>query len=101
MPAHPNRSRAGNPARNPKPVEIVLMREGAHLTQTEAAAMVHANLRSWQKWELGERQMHPAFWELFQIKVDESAERRERAALKARIDELARDKEMLGRRASK
>lgn len=52
----------------PAPDEIRAAREAAGLTQSAAAALVHANLRSWQKWEAGERAMHPAFWELFLIK---------------------------------
>lgn len=52
----------------PAPDEIRAGREAAGLTQSAAAALVHANLRSWQKWEAGERAMHPAFWELFLIK---------------------------------
>ncbi|AXM15598.1 XRE family transcriptional regulator [Xanthomonas oryzae pv. oryzae] len=50
-------------------VEISRARGAAGLTQTEAAALVHSNIRSWQKWELGERRMHPAFWELFRLKL--------------------------------
>lgn len=52
----------------PTSEQICAAREAAGLTQSAAAALVHANLRSWQKWEAGERAMHPAFWELFQIK---------------------------------
>lgn len=52
----------------PAPDEIRAGREAAGLTQSAAAALVHANLRSWQRWEAGERAMHPAFWELFLIK---------------------------------
>ncbi|MGS0567051.1 helix-turn-helix domain-containing protein (plasmid) [Xanthomonas oryzae pv. oryzicola] len=69
MTAHPNRSRVGHPARNPSVAEIIQAREAAGLTQTEAAGLVHSNIRSWQKWELGERRMHPAFWELFRLKL--------------------------------
>lgn len=54
--------------KQPAPDEICAAREAAGLTQSAAAALVHANLRSWQKWEAGERAMHPAFWELFLIK---------------------------------
>ncbi len=54
--------------RQPASDEIRAGREAAGLTQSAAAALVHANLRSWQKWEAGERAMHPAFWELFLIK---------------------------------
>jgi putative transcriptional regulator len=53
----------------PTPDEIRTARERAGLTQTEAGLLVHSPLRSWQHWELGERRMHPAFWELFRIKV--------------------------------
>lgn len=68
MANHPNRSRRGNPAANPKPDEIKAAREAASLTQTEAAQLVYTSLRAWQQWEYGERRMHPAFWELFNLK---------------------------------
>ncbi len=51
------------------PKEIKAARMEAGLTQGEAAALVHANLRSWQKWESGDRSMHPAMWELFRAKI--------------------------------
>lgn len=54
---------------SPTKEEIRVAREAAGITQAQAGALVHANLRSWQKWEAGERAMHPAFWELFQIKA--------------------------------
>lgn len=54
--------------KQPASDEIRAGREAAGLTQSAAAALVHANLRSWQKWEAGERAMHHAFWELFLIK---------------------------------
>jgi putative transcriptional regulator len=76
---HPNRSGKG-PSRNPKPEEIKKVRVAAGLSQTAAGEMVHVNYQTWQQWESdvslpdGEkkpthRRMHPAFWELFQIKV--------------------------------
>jgi DNA-binding transcriptional regulator YiaG len=65
---HPNRGR-GNPAANPKPEEIKAARVHAGLTQTEAASLVHSTCRVWQQWEAGDRRMHPAFFELFQIKA--------------------------------
>ncbi len=64
---HPNRSGAHR-ARNPTPAEIKQAREAAILTQTEAAACIHTTCRVWQQWEAGDRQMHPAFWELFTLK---------------------------------
>lgn len=70
MPNHPNRSkRAPSPARNPTPAEILKAREGAKLTQAEAAALLHSSWRTWQDWEAGARRMHPAFWELFRLKT--------------------------------
>jgi len=52
----------------PTPTEIRAAREAAGLTQTQAAALLHSALRAWQRWEAGDRAMHPAFWELFEIK---------------------------------
>lgn len=63
MANHPNRSKgAPSIARNPTPAEIREAREAAGLTQTEAAAVVLATLRTWQDWEAGERRMHPVTW---------------------------------------
>lgn len=53
---------------SPTPTEIRAAREAAGLTQTQAAALLHSALRAWQRWEAGDRAMHPAFWELFEIK---------------------------------
>lgn len=65
MTAHPNRSQQ-RPRRNPTPAVIRAARAKAGLTQTEAAALVHTTWRVWQRWEAGDRAMHPAFWDLFQ-----------------------------------
>jgi len=51
------------------PAAIRAAREAAGLTQPQAAALVHTDARSWRRWELGERAMHPAFWDLFNIKT--------------------------------
>jgi DNA (cytosine-5)-methyltransferase 1 len=53
----------------PTPADVIAARQRAGMTQSEAARTVHADLRSWQKWESGERMMHPAFFELFIIKT--------------------------------
>jgi putative transcriptional regulator len=69
MANHPNRSRRGNnPARNPTPAEIMIGRKSENLTQTEAAMLLYCPQNTWQRWEHGLRRMHPAFWELFNIK---------------------------------
>lgn len=51
--------------------EVKTARDKAMLTQTQAAAVIHATLGGWQKWEAGTRHMHPAFWELFLIKTNQ------------------------------
>jgi putative transcriptional regulator len=54
---------------SPAPADIRAGRERAGLNQIEAAGLLQVDMRLWQKWELGEREMHPAFWELFCIKT--------------------------------
>lgn len=56
----------------PTPAQVKKAREAAGQTQAEAAKMVHVDLRSWQKWEAGDRKMHPAFWDLYQLKTQRS-----------------------------
>lgn len=56
----------------PAPAEIKAARVAAGLTQTQAAALVHAGLKTWQNWEseTGEARRIPlASWELFLIKT--------------------------------
>lgn len=69
MANHPNRAARHGSGANPAPDAIVAARQASGLTQTAAAALVYANLGSWQKWESGARRMHPAFWDLFQRKL--------------------------------
>ena len=54
---------------SPSADQIKAVRQNAKLSRKEAAAMLHASVRTWEKWEVGERRMHPAFWELFKTKV--------------------------------
>lgn len=64
--SHPNRSRRRKaPGENPKPAEIVRTREEAGLTQTDAGDLLYTTLSGWQRWEYGQRRMHPAMWEYF------------------------------------
>ena len=70
MSNHPNRSkRAPAPHRSPVPAELVAARESVGLSQTAAAELILHTLRGWQEWEAGNRRMHPAFWELWRIKI--------------------------------
>lgn len=67
-----NRYRTPSPGTAPKPTEIRAAREAAGLTQTAAAVLVYSTLRTWQDWEAEgdtNRRMHPAIWELWQIKT--------------------------------
>jgi DNA-binding transcriptional regulator YiaG len=68
VPNHPNRSRYSD-ARNPTPDEIRDARTSAGLTQREAAALIYCTTRAWEDWEGGQRRMHPAFWELFRLRL--------------------------------
>ena len=53
----------------PTPERILATRKRSGLTQTGAAALLHTTCRVWQQWESAEFKMHPAFWELFKLKV--------------------------------
>ena len=68
MAAHPNRSGSGGPSSNPRPEEIRAFRLAAGLTLQQAGELVHSGKRSWEDWESGRRRMHPAFWELANLK---------------------------------
>lgn len=82
MSNHPNRSKAGSEARNPTPNEVRQAREelqarlGLGITEAQelCAKQVHTTCRTWQQWEtdadipVSHRRMHPAFWELFNLK---------------------------------
>lgn len=54
--------------KKPTKEQVKQARLAAGLTQSQAANAVHVNLRSWQKWESGERPINLAAWELFLIK---------------------------------
>lgn len=53
----------------PTKEQIARVRNNAGLTQTQAAELLHKNLRTWQKWEGGDSKMDAAYWELFNIKI--------------------------------
>lgn len=69
MTNHPNRSRGESPAKRPSPEEIRTAREAAGQTQVQAVATIYTTRNAWQKWEAGERAMHPAFFELYLLKT--------------------------------
>lgn len=56
-------------ATSPRPADIQRARASAQLTQAAAGALVHTTSRVWRQWEAGDRHMHPAFWELFRLKL--------------------------------
>ncbi len=51
--------------RSPSSTRIKKLRSCAQLTQSQAAAISHSALRSWQDWESGRRLMHPAIFRVF------------------------------------
>lgn len=53
----------------PSPIEIRRLRNQYGLSRAEAAALIYKSVRSWEKWETGERVMDAAFFELFKIKL--------------------------------
>ncbi len=52
----------------PDPKEIRLCREYLSFTQQSCAILARVDLRTWQRWESGDREMSLAHWELFLIK---------------------------------
>ena len=57
------------PGEKPTPEQIAKARERAKMTQEEAAALLYMKWRAWDRYEKGARKMHPALWELWQIKA--------------------------------
>jgi DNA-binding transcriptional regulator YiaG len=62
--------KAGESMESPTKETIRAAREAAGLTRVEAAALIYKSVRTWEKWETGERPMDPAYFELFQIKAE-------------------------------
>ena len=56
---------------SPSPGEIAALRYRHGLNQKEFGTLTHSSLRSVQHWESGEREMHPALWELCLFKLGE------------------------------
>ena len=48
---------------------LALNRRSYGLTQAQAAALIHVSTATWQQYEQSRRHMHPAFMELWTIKV--------------------------------
>lgn len=65
MANHPNRNR-GASGTVPTPEEVKTAR--GELTQVEAAGMIYTTGVRWSNYESGHARMHPAAWELFNIK---------------------------------
>lgn len=55
--------------RAPTGEKLRAIRERLGYTQEQAGAVVYVSDRTWRKWELAEREMHPAFFELFLLKT--------------------------------
>jgi DNA (cytosine-5)-methyltransferase 1 len=57
--------------KSPTSQQIRKARERAGLSRKDAADLIYKSVRTWEKWENGERTMDPAFWELWQRKLTE------------------------------
>lgn len=71
---HPNRGKNKSAKSNPTPEEVRKLRHDAELTLQQAGDLLHTSGNVFSQWETrpeqpNHRRMHPAFWELFQIKV--------------------------------
>ena len=55
----------------PTAAQISAARERAGLSQQQAADLVHVDIRSWRRWELAERGVNMAAWELFLLRSDQ------------------------------
>lgn len=55
--------------KSPSKRAITKARNAAGLSKAEAAASIRVAVRTWQQYERGDRVMHPAFWELFNLKA--------------------------------
>ena len=57
----------------PTPAQVRAAREAGRMTLAEAGAVVHVHGETWRNWERPDsaqaRHMHPAFWELFNLKM--------------------------------
>lgn len=53
----------------PTAAAIRQAREASGLSRAKAAELIHKSVRTWEKWEMDERPMDPAFFELFLIKA--------------------------------
>lgn len=58
-----------NQGETPSAEQIRSARLKADMTPEQAAAMIYMKRRTWFHYESGQTIMHPAFWELWQIKV--------------------------------
>jgi len=54
--------------KSPTPEQIKQARKDASLTQSQAAALLGMTRRTWQHWELGDRQMSEPLWAIFKIR---------------------------------
>ena len=55
---------------HPTPEQVRAARDKAGLSSAQAGALVHTTARVFQQWAAGDRKMHPAMWQLFQLKLE-------------------------------
>jgi DNA-binding XRE family transcriptional regulator len=54
---------------SPAPAKIRAARITAGITQSQAGALIYSRERTWAGWERGENPLHPALWELWQMRA--------------------------------
>lgn len=57
------------PSIQPMPADIRALREQAGITQSDAAKRVCVTLRTWQRWEAGDRAISPGHWRLCKMRI--------------------------------
>lgn len=55
----------------PTPTVIRKARVSRGLTHEQAAGVIYFGYRAWMQWEGGTRTMHPALWELWNLKINQ------------------------------
>lgn len=53
----------------PPPEDIKRYRNSLGITQEQCADVAYVDIRTWQRWEAGERKMPRAIWEFFQMRA--------------------------------
>lgn len=70
MPNHPNRN-PNSATASPRGAQVRAARMAANMTAGQAGALVYERATRWLAFEEDRAHMHPALWELWQIKREQ------------------------------